>query len=79
MNYEKKIKHEPAKVLQEAIHFFGPGGMGLDIVEQDETHASFEGGGGYVYVRFREEEKSWQVEVETREWDYNVQKFLEKI
>lgn len=38
----------------------------------------FEGGGGHVTVVACENEET-EIEIETREWDYQVKKFLGKI
>lgn len=77
--YGKESKLSPTKVLEKAIEFFGPGGVGLEVKEQDEGCARFEGGGGHVFVRVCKGEKGTEVELETREWDYQVKQFMRKI
>ena len=85
--YGKESKLSPDKVLEKALQFFGPGGLGLEVKEQDECCASFEGGGGHVVVRASEkgpalsgvEGKGSEVDLETREWDYQVKQFMGKI
>jgi hypothetical protein len=49
--YGKESKLSPAKVLEKALQFFGPGGLGLEVEEQGEGCVTFEGGGGHVFVQ----------------------------
>jgi hypothetical protein len=83
----KESKLSPTEVLEKALQFFGPDGVGLEVKEQDENCALFEGGGGYVFVRVCEkgpapggvEGKGSEVDLETREWDYEAKQFMGKI
>ncbi len=79
--YEKKVKKNVEKVLNEAKAFFGPGGEGLEITTDEPCCLSFSGSGGYVSVSVsnEENEKETTLEIETREWDYQVKQFLKKI
>lgn len=85
--YGKDSKLSPARVLEKAHEFFGPGGLGLEVKEQGEDCATFEGGGGHVFVQACKkgpalsgvEGSGSEVELETREWDYQVRQFMEKI
>ncbi len=47
--------------------------------EQDECCVTFEGGGGHVSVAICEKGKGSEVELETREWDYQAREFMAKI
>jgi len=52
----------------------------LKLVESNECCLSFEGGGGHVTVAAaRCKPDSTDVDLETREWDYQVKKFMEKL
>ena len=54
--------------------------LGLDVVERSETCITFSGGGGYVTVKCKDQGSSFfDIEVETREWDYHVKEFLSNI
>jgi hypothetical protein len=75
----KESKLSPAKVLEKAVQFFGPEGVGLEVKEQDEGCARFEGGGGHVFVRVCEGEKGTEVDLEAREWEYQAKQFMGKI
>ena len=77
--YGKDSKLSPAKVLEKALEFFGPGGLGLEVKEEGEGCAIFDGGGGHVFVQACEGGKGSEVDLETREWDYQVKQFMRKI
>ena len=78
--YGKESKLSSAKVMEKAFEFFGPAGLGLEVKEQQgEDCATFEGGGGHVFVQVCEKGPGSEVELETREWDYQVKQFMGKI
>jgi len=77
--YGVDSKLSPAQVVDRALEFFGPGGAGLEVTEQAECCARFEGGGGHVFVNASEKGKGSEVELETREWDYQVKQFMGQI
>ena len=68
-------KLKPEEVIKKALGFFGPDGHGLKVTEQSDTCASFEGGGGGVEVTTCTDEKGTSVDLETREWEYQIQEF----
>ena len=74
-----KTKLSPEETIKRAVDFFGAGGYGLEVKEQDDTHACFEGGGGGVDVSACAEEKETSVELVSREWDYQIKEFIGKI
>ena len=77
--YAKESRLKPLNILKKAEEFFGPGGLGLEVGEQGLLSAHFEGGGGYVSIWVRKADKGSEVELETREWDYQVRQFMGKI
>lgn len=77
--YGKESKLSVDQVLEKAREFFGPGGVGLEIKDQGQGCAHFEGGGGHVAIDGCSLEKGSEITLETREWDYQVKKFLKKI
>ena len=79
INLSVKTKLSPEEAVKRAVEFFGPGGDGLEIKDQSETCAYFEGGGGGDDVTACTEEKGTSVELASREWDYQVQEFARKI
>ena len=78
--YSKQSRLEPIAVLRLAENFFGAGGLGLKVVERNECCLSFEGGGGHVTVSAARCEPDYtEVDLETREWDYQVKEFMGKL
>lgn len=78
----KQTKLDAEEILDRASKFFGEGGEGLKEIERNPCCISFEGTGGYVSVAITEEEpqaKSRSVDIETREFEYQAKRFLEKI
>ena len=70
-----RTKNKPEVVVRKALGFFGPGGYGLNITGQSDSCAYFEGGGGGVSVTTCADDKGTSVELETREWEYQVKEF----
>jgi hypothetical protein len=66
-------------VLRRASDFFGSQGLGLVEKERNSCCIAFEGGGGYVSVTVMEAGGKRDVDVESREWEYQVKEFLETI
>ena len=79
--YSVETKLRPEEAIKKATAYFGEGGLGLEIVEQDPCCAYFEGGGGHVSatVGTVEGKKKTTVILETREWDYHVKQFMREI
>ncbi|MFC2051430.1 hypothetical protein ACFLT4_01695 [Chloroflexota bacterium] len=74
-----RTKRKPDEVVKKALEFFGPGGYGLKVTEQNDTCAYFEGGGGEIAVTSCTDDKGTSVDMETREWEYQVKEFASKI
>jgi hypothetical protein len=77
-SYIMNSKQDPTKILEQARDYFGPDGVGLNLATDQEDYLRFEGGGGYVLVQISDVESGSEVELETREWDYSVKKFMGK-
>jgi hypothetical protein len=77
--YSVETKLGPEQTIQKSVSFFGQGGVGLDVTEQGDCCAHFVGGGGHVHVTVAAGERRTTVELETREWDYDVRQFMHKI
>jgi hypothetical protein len=75
----KESKLKPEEAIKRAIAFFGSGGYGLDLKEEGSCCVTFEGGGGGVNVSAAASKKGSMVDVESREWDYQVKKFLDSL
>lgn len=76
---ELKTKLSPEEVIKRAVGYFGPGGYGLEVKENYKNHAYFEGGGGGVTISTSVKDKKTAVEIVSKEWDFQVQGFAEKI
>lgn len=81
LNIEKKTRLGPGKVVEKAVAFFGPKGLGMDLVEQDRCCARFRGGGGFVLVQTEElgDQERTKVVLQGREWETPMKEFLAKL
>jgi hypothetical protein len=79
LKISKESKLKPEEAIKRAVAFFGPGGYGLEVKEEGNCCVTFEGGGGGVNVTASTSKKGSSVDIESREWDYQSQKFLESI
>ena len=77
--YSVETKLSTEQAIQKAVAFFGEGGLGLDVTEQGGCCAHFVGGGGHVRVTVAAGDPRTTVELETREWDYDVKQFMHNI
>jgi hypothetical protein len=75
----RETQLKPIDIIERASGFFGAGGEGLAQKERNPCCISFEGAGGYVAVTVTDEEKHRRVDVETREFEYQAKRFLEKV
>lgn len=78
MRYETATTMTPREVLQQALATFGPGGLGLQVVSQQNLALVFQGGGGYVAITAHPGAKT-TLELETREWDHAVRQFMAQV
>ena len=79
MTIATKTKLKPEAVIKKAVDFFGPKGHKLTVQDQSADSASFEGGGGGVGITTSIVGKQTEVELTSREWDYQVKEFIGKI
>ena len=78
VRYGVETSKSPKEVIEQAVAFFGEGGLGLEITDQGPCCATFEGSGGYVTVTVTEGAKT-NVELVTREWDYDAKRFMRQV
>jgi hypothetical protein len=74
-----KSKLSPEEVIKRAVKFFGPAGYGLTVREETGNGVALEGGGGGVEVTAFAEGKKTNVELSSREWDYQAKEFIRKV
>ena len=67
------------EVVRRASDFFGMKGVGLEEKERSPCCVTFEGGGGYVYITIGEAGSKRGVDIESREWEYQVKRFLKTL
>jgi hypothetical protein len=77
----KESKQSTTQVLERAVRYFGPDGLGLDVGHWDAASVLLQGGGGYVTVRAnpRRDQGLTSVEIESREWERDAERFLTEI
>lgn len=76
--YGTKTGLNTSEVIKKAVEFFGEGSLGLKITEKSDDRVCFEGGGGFVTVTACPNDKT-DVDIETREWEHQVEKFIKKL
>jgi hypothetical protein len=79
MRYEVIIGATPREALEQAVTFFGPGGEGLQLTTKRPDSLIFQGGGGHVAITAKARGQETVLDLETREWDVSVQKFMTRI
>jgi hypothetical protein len=75
MRYEVTTGLTPREALEQAATYFGHGDVGLHAVSQTPHSLVFQGGGGHVAISVQPGATT-TLELETREWDVAVQKFM---
>ena len=78
MRYEVVTTLTPREALEQALADFGSGGLGLKMVSQTNLGLVFQGGGGHIAITVQPGATT-TVELETREWDYAVQRFMAQV
>ncbi|MBK8905213.1 MAG: hypothetical protein IPM53_28785 [Anaerolineaceae bacterium] len=73
-----QTKQSPQEVLARATAFFGPKGTGLSVIPQGPRAIEFSGGGGFVRVEAEPVEGGTDIDIQTREWEYDAKRFLEQ-
>ncbi len=79
LNLEVKTKLPIEDVTKRAKRFFGKGGLGLEVSEENPQCLSFEGGGGYVTATLCAEGDKTRVTLVTQEWDHQVKEFASSL
>jgi hypothetical protein len=77
-HYVVRTKLSPAEAIDKAVAYFGEGGLGLEITSRNDNCLNFVGGGGHIDIITCSGDKT-EVELETREWDYHVRRFMRDI
>ena len=75
----KQTRLNPEDIIARAVEFFGEKGEQLDERDRSRCCIYFEGGGGYVAISIVEESKKRTLDIETREYEYQVKRFLKTL
>jgi hypothetical protein len=79
LTLEVKTKLSQEEIMDRAKRYFGEGGLGLHLKDENPQCVNFEGGGGYVSATVCEEGGETRVDLVTQEWEYQVKEFASKI
>jgi hypothetical protein len=74
-NLDVRTKLKREEILDRLKTFFGKGGLGLEITEENPQCLTFEGAGGYVTATLCSEEDKTRINLVTQEWDFQVKRF----
>jgi hypothetical protein len=77
LNIETKTKIPPEQVMKQAVNYFL--GLKMKKLEETPTHAFFEGSGGSVEVTVSQEKGVTTVAFISREWDSQVNDFIDSL
>ena len=75
----KQTRLKPEDIIVKAVKFFGKEGEQLEEKERNPCCVCFEGSGGYVSISVVDESKMRTVDVETREFEYQLKRFIEML
>lgn len=75
----KQTRLKPEEIIARAVEFFGEKGEQLNERDRNPCCVYFEGGGGYVVISIVDESKKRTLDVETREFEYQVKRFLQTL
>jgi hypothetical protein len=79
LNLEVKTKLRQEEAVSRVKKFFGKGGLGLDLSEENQQCLSFQGGGGYVTATICSEGDKTRIDLVTQEWDIQVKEFASRL
>jgi hypothetical protein len=72
----KHTRLKSSEIIDAASKYFGENGEGLEEKERNPCCISFEGGGGFVAVSIVDEDDRRSIDIESREYEYQVKRFL---
>lgn len=79
LRISKESRLPPVEILARASRYFGKGGEGLEETERGSCCISFAGAGGHITVTVSEEGDHREVNVESREFEYQARHFLRSV
>jgi hypothetical protein len=72
INIEGTTKLSEKEVMESLKKYFGKGGHGLEITEEQAACLSFSGGGGSVTATLCPEGEKTRVNLVAQEWEYQA-------
>ncbi len=79
INLEGKTKLSPEEVIKRLKKYFGKGGQGLELTEDNPLCLNFTGGGGYVTATVCTDEGKTRINLVTQEWEHQAKEFLSSL
>ena len=79
VNYGTSTRYSPGQVLRMAEAFFGPAGLGLEVVAQRADSVELGGQKGRVSVRVQSSGGATEAFLATEGLDYQVRQFMVEI
>jgi hypothetical protein len=79
INIEGKTKLSTDEVMKRLKKYFGQGGQGLQVSEENPSCITFEGGGGSVNATVCAEKGKTTVNLVAQEWEYQAKEFLSQL
>ena len=77
--YGVATKLSPEQTIAKAVAWFGQEGLGLEVTERGDCCATFVGGGGHITITAKAGGPKTDIELVTREYEYDVKQFMRKI
>jgi hypothetical protein len=75
INLEVETRLSLNDAVKEIKSYFGEGGLGLKLEQDDPGCLHFEGGGGFVHAVICLSKGKTKIELESMEWEYQVKAF----
>jgi len=76
INLEGSTRLSTDEVMKRLKKYFGQGGQGLEVMEENPSCITFAGGGGTVNATVCTEEGKTKVNLVAQEWEYQAKEFL---
>ncbi len=74
-NLETTTRLDVDEAMVRIRSFFGKGGLGLDLTEEEGNCLTFNGGGGYVRAAAGDCQGGTTINLVTQEWEHQIDRF----
>jgi hypothetical protein len=79
INIEATTKLSPDEVIQSLKKYFGSGGQGLEITDEQRSCVAFAGSGGLVTAEVCPWGRRTKVNLVAQEWEYQAREFISQL